>query len=271
MNKTIILIPHFNNFKGLVKTISSINSNENVDVLIVDDGSNKQLLNEEELKKYSKFNGEFFFKYLEQNSGIEIALNQGLDFINKLKKHSYIARIDCGDVCLGMRFAIQEDFLTNNNSVVLVGSNAVAVDINGKELYKTKFPEKHLEIKKKMYKNAMFLHPCVMFRISVLNDIGYYPTKYEAAEDYAYFFNILKKYETYNLQQFLINYEINPNGISISKRKKQVKNRIKIIKDNFYFGFWPMYGLIRNYVLLSIPNGLILKLKKIKNEFNKTN
>ena len=73
----------------------------------------------------------------------------------------------------------------------------------------------------------MFLHPCVMFRKDILNVVGYYPTEYEAAEDYGFFFKILKKYQTYNYQEFLVKYEINPEGISLSKRKKQVKNRIK--------------------------------------------
>jgi hypothetical protein len=60
----------------------------------------------------------------------------------------------------------------------------------------------------------------------------------------------------------LVTIEINPDGISISKRKIQVKNRIKLILENFYFGFWPMYGLIRNLFLYIIPNTIILKLKK---------
>ncbi|MEI7508258.1 MAG: glycosyl transferase family 2, partial [Flavobacterium sp.] len=91
-----------------------------------------------------------------------------------------------------------------------------------------------------------------------------YPTNYEAAEDYAYFFEIIKNFETANIQEFLIKYEITHDGISISKRKTQVKSRLRIIMKHFYFGFWPIYGLIRNFLLYIVPYSLILKIKKIK-------
>ncbi|UOK43166.1 MULTISPECIES: glycosyltransferase [Flavobacterium] len=264
MNNTIVLIPHYNNFTGLLKTIKSINADEKIDVLIVDDGSNTDTINADVLKKSVSFNGQLHIEYLPINSGIEEALNKGLMFVKQQSRYQFIARIDCGDVVVGKRFQKQECFLTENPDVALLGCNAIAVDINDNELYRTVFPEEHEVIKHKMYLNAMFLHPCVMFRSMVLKTIGVYPTEFEAAEDYAYFFSIMEKYKTHNLQDFLVKYEINPNGISLSKRKKQVKSRIQIIRKHFYFGFWPCYGLVRNYLLLYIPNILIQTLKKWK-------
>lgn len=38
-NRVILLIPHYNNINGLFTSLSSINKEENLDVLIVDDGS----------------------------------------------------------------------------------------------------------------------------------------------------------------------------------------------------------------------------------------
>jgi hypothetical protein len=49
--------------------------------------------------------------------------------------------------------------------------------------------------------------------------------------------------------------------VSGKKRKQQVLNRINVIKDNFYFGFYPIYGLIRNIILLIIPRNLSSALK----------
>jgi len=263
MNKTIILIPHYNNFSGLVATISSINNEERVDILIIDDGSNEEL-DENLLKKNCFFEGEILIQYLKKNEGIEIALNFGLKTIKSLNKYKYIARIDCGDICLGKRFFIQEDFLESNKNLSLVGSNAIAVDLDGNELYKTIFPERQGSIEKKMYINAMFLHPCIMFKVEILTDIGFYPTEYSAAEDYAFFFKIINKFETYNIQEYLVKYEINQQGISLTKRNQQIKSRIKIIKKNYYFGFWPIYGLLRNYILMIIPNKLIHFIKTHK-------
>lgn len=247
--------------EGLQKTLYSIDSSEQVDVLIVDDGSHKKI-NQHLLSDSIRFNGSLIIEHLEKNSGIEQALNFGLEIIKTINQHKYIARIDCGDLCNGMRFRTQQEFLDNHSNVFLVGSNAIAVDVYGNELYKTTFPEVHQDIKKRMFLNAMFLHPCVMFRIEVIQNIGVYPTNYKAAEDYAFFFNIVNQYKTYNIQDFLVKYEINPKGISLTKRKQQVISRIKIIMKNYYLGFWPTYGLLRNCLLLLIPNNIILFIKR---------
>jgi hypothetical protein len=123
-------------------------------------------------------------------------------------------------------------------------------------------PAESKEIRNKMFLNSMFMHPSVMFRRDVIKNIGYYPVNYKAAEDYAYFFRIVKKYETANIQEFLLRYEINPHGISVSKRKQQVASRIRVILDNFYFGCYPIYGLIRNCIIYFTPDRLITFLKK---------
>lgn len=265
MNNVIILIPHFNNFSGLCASVFSIEKDEKVDVLIVDDGSFESTINEMQLLKNKNFKGSIYFIYNETNKGIEHVLNQGLKFILKKEVYKYIARLDCGDLCFDKRFYLQEKYLNDHIQCKLVGSNAIAIDTNGKELYKTILPENSNIIKNKMYLNAMFLHPTVMFCSSIIKEIGYYPTVYKAAEDYAFFLKIVQKYETHNIQKFLLKYEINTKGISLSKRNLQVSSRIKVIKDNFYFGFWPIYGLLRNYALrYLIPQKIINWIKTNK-------
>ncbi len=264
MNKVALLIPHFNNPKGLIKSLESISYTEKVDVFIIDDGSEINKINKIEAKSFFKAQGEIYFHYLIKNQGIENALNQGIKLILLNIQYKYIARLDCGDLCVGKRFEIQEKYIENNPNIKLLGSNAIAVDTDYNFLYNTFFPEKHRTIQNKMYLNAMFLHPTIMLSTDIFSEIGLYPTNYEAAEDYAYFFEIIKNFETANIQEFLIKYEITHDGISISKRKTQVKSRLRIIMKHFYFGFWPIYGLIRNFLLYIVPYSLILKIKKIK-------
>lgn len=263
MNKTILLIPHYNNPFGLMKSLSSVNNTENIDVLVVDDGSKNNQFDEGMVNNSFTASGSVFYIYLKVNQGIEFALNFGLDFIKEKKQYQFIARLDCGDICLGNRFQVQETFLINNPKVKLIGSNSIAVDPFDKFLYKTVYPQKHEEIKKKMFVNSMFLHPTVMFSIDVLPVIGKYPINYKSAEDYAFFFKFVQVYETENLQDFLVQYEINPTGISFSKRSEQVSSRIRVIWDNYYFGFWPIYGILRNYLVLIIPHFIIQNIKKI--------
>lgn len=261
MNNVVVLIPHFNNPHGLMKSLASIHANENIDVLIVDDGSLHNTIDEVVVTPFFKANGTITYVYLKTNQGIEHALNYGINTVLELKKHQFIARLDCGDTCLGERFQIQEEFLNTNPSIKFIGSNAVAVDTKGTVLYKSNYPLKSKDIQNRMYLNAMFIHPSIMFDIEIVSIVGRYPTIYKAAEDYAFFFNIVTQFQTANLPEFLVQYEINPSGISFSKRKQQVWSRIRVIKDNFYFGFWPIYGLFRNLVLYVVPNSIIHQLK----------
>ena len=265
MNKVALLIPHYNNPFGLIKSLNSIDESEEIDVYIVDDGSTEHKIKEVEINNSFKSKGSIFYIYLEYNQGIEYALNEGIDQIIKKGGYNYIARLDCGDLCLGKRFQIQQKFLNENLEFKLIGANIICTDREGNYLYTIKYPQHHENIRKKMYLNSMFSHPTVMFSVDLISKIGKYPSDFKAAEDYAFFFNIVDQYKTTNLQEVLLNYEINPEGISISKRKTQVKSRLKVIIKHYYFGFWPTYGLIRNFLLYIIPYFLILKIKKLKN------
>jgi hypothetical protein len=263
-NKTILLIPHYKNIDGLYASLSSIDKNENLDVLIVDDGS-KVVLDETKIKGIFLGNGAVFFEYLKQNSGIEIALNEGLKFIIK-NKYKYTARLDCGDICINDRFKIQETYLELNEDISLVGTNVDFLDIKGNLLYTLNVPEKDKQIRKKMFINAMHIHPTIMFRNSMLKVTGLYPVDYKAAEDYAFFFNVINNCKVANINQVLVRCEINPSGISTLLRKKQAKNRIKLILKNFYLGFYPIYGLLRSILLYIVPLNILIKLKSILNK-----
>ncbi len=259
MQDLIILIPHYNNIAELEESIKSIEETIDVDILIVDDGSADKP-NLQEIEAIYK-NGEVFIKLLDNNVGIENALNSGLSFIEG-KDYKYIGRLDCGDVNRPNKYRKQLEYLEKNPETHLLGTWADIVDTEGNFLYTLKHPTTDKEIKNKMYLNSMFVHPTVIFRKEILSLIGKYPTKYKAAEDYAYFFEIAKKFKVENLPEALLIYKIDPNSISSTKRKFQVKNRIRIIWNHFYLGFYPLYGLLRNVLLLSMSRNMTTFMKK---------
>ena len=262
-NSVVLLIPYFNNSEGLLRSLRSIDPDEEIDVIIVDDGSITDKFDEAVVLSNFKARGIILFEYLKSNKGIETALNSGLK-ISLDKKYKYIARLDCGDICLGKRFAVQKAFLEENPEIKIVGSNVLAVDTNDHFLYSINLPLDDKNIKKKMYLNSMLIHPAVMFSSEILDSIGLYPLNHKFAEDYAFFFTISQRYKMANIEEYLTQIEINENGISLKKRKQQVRSRITIIKKHFYFGFYPVYGLLRNYILLFLPYHLVLFLKKIR-------
>ena len=163
MNKVVLLIPYYNNSEGLIKSLKSIDPDEELDVIVIDDGS-KNKFDELILQNSFKAKGTLYFEYLEQNLGIEFALNHGLK-ISIAKKYKYTARLDCGDVCLGKRFAIQSEFLEQNPEIKIVGSNVLAVDSSDVYLYAINLPLDDKSIKNNMYLNSMLIHPAILFII----------------------------------------------------------------------------------------------------------
>lgn len=261
MNNNLLIIPHYNNPTGLAASISSIGKNEKLDIIIVDDGSTEKKVDEELVLKNKHFQGSIIFKYCQINRGIEYVLNDGIDYAVK-NKYKYISRLDCGDLCVANRFEIQENFLKNNSDYALVGSAVKAVDKNQKFLFNVNNPLTDEEIRKVMKSRCAFIHPSVMFRSDIIPVVGKYPTNYKAAEDFAFFVNILKKYKGRNIEKPLVIIEINTKGISIQNRKTQLNSKIKILKENFSFSLDSIIGLLKSYILLYTPNSLVIFLKK---------
>ncbi|GGH37871.1 glycosyl transferase family 2 [Mangrovimonas yunxiaonensis] len=259
--KIITLIPHYNDPEGLKRSIMSIDDDIEVDVLVIDDGSTiKPNINS--IKQVYE-NGEIYLKELESNKGLSLALNEGIKFAQE-KGYPFIGRLDCGDYCKKNRFSKQLEYLINNPDVKLLGTWASYIDENNKKLYDLKHPIEYEKIKKRMFLNSMFVHPSVVINTEIFSSIAMYNPKYtRAAQDYDLFFRIVKKYKTTNYPEVLIDYVIDSNSISTKRRKLQVKHRILIILDNFYFGFYPIYGLLRSIVLLFLSRNTSNNLKKL--------
>ena len=259
--EVIIIIPHYNNPKGLEKSIESIRERINIDVIIIDDGSKNKLNITGHKKKYRS--AQLFYREHKQNKGIAASLNIGLDFARE-KKYKYIARLDAGDLCYKNKFKLQHSYLKKNPEVKLLGTWARVIDGKGEHLFDLKHPIKYKKIKKLMYLNSVFLHPSVMFSSSVLTETKHYPLNYFAAEDYAFFFKIIKMHKSENYPEILMDYLVDKNSISSKFRKQQVKSRIKVILQNFYFGIYPIYGIIRSVILLFYSRETINFIKRKK-------
>jgi hypothetical protein len=73
----------------------------------------------------------------------------------------------------------------------------------------------------------------------------------------------VNKFKSENLAEPLLDYVISDNSISSKKRKLQVKSRIRVILENFKFGFYPLYGLIKNVMLYFISRETSNKIKSL--------
>ena len=259
--KIIITIPHYNNQVGLINTISSINDPIKIDIVITDDGSEIKLDEHQVRSKYNN-KGNIHFIYLDKNYEVGIAANKCLEYV-KNKNYKYVARLDAGDISYKNKFSKQIEFLEKNNQIMLVGTWARVLDNEGNLLFYIKHPTDHNNIKRKMYLNSMFVNPTVLFKTSILETVSEYPIEYkDAAQDYAFFFKVIKHFKCANMPEVMLDYIIDKNSISTNKRKLQVKNRIKIIAENFKFGIYPIYGLLRSLVLYFFSRSSTTIIKK---------
>ncbi|WP_413652021.1 glycosyltransferase [Pantoea sp. B65] len=261
MNSYAILIPSYNSNRDVIlRTFQGLPLDAHI--FVVDDGSKIPFSNVigTELSQYSNLQ----VIKLEKNAGIENALNSGLG--NIIDNYTYVARLDIGDSCMSERFAAQVNFLERNPDYDLVGCWANFVDMDGNSLFVSKTPVEDNEIRNRMFINNMFIHPSVMMRCAALKKVGLYSTYYEACEDYDLFFRLMSNGKGHNMPYAWLNYEVNDNSISSAKRNKQIKNRIKIIKQNFSFfqyGLYPYYGLIRGVVFLFIGRKTTTFVRKL--------
>jgi glycosyltransferase involved in cell wall biosynthesis len=261
-NNLAILLPHYNNYKGLEVTLSSLLDEEEIFTLFIfDDGSDDlQAVNDVVDKFRNNLNVQL--ERNEQNLGITKTLNKGLELILSLNTYELIARLDAGDKCLNNRLRKQKEFLSKNLDVGLVSSWVQFVDENREELFVFKAPKQHSKLKKVIHWYNPFIHPAIMFRTDVVRKIGSYPEDFETLEDHAFFFKVIKSFKTGVLQEVLLEYEVNPSAISTVKRKSQAGNRIKLLKKEFKFGLYPITGLIRAIITYLTPQSVLVKLKK---------
>ncbi|MBM5571776.1 MULTISPECIES: glycosyltransferase [Deefgea] len=261
MNRATFLIPHFNNPQGLVASLASVGTAELVDAVIVDDGSVRAPIDEAQCRAAWRAQGELKFYYLPHNCGIEYALNTGLEAI-LAAGYEFVARLDCDDLCVSDRIARQVAFLDQYPEVYLLGSAVTFFDASG-DRFTLKQPQTHAEIVTQMHKDNAFTHPSVMFRTKGVREIGLYPMDCKAAEDFAYFWQFVDRYQTANLAEVLTKSEYNDSGISMSRRRQQQAMRIKILAR--YFDWRPQSALniAKATASFALPVSFTRKIKRL--------
>jgi glycosyltransferase involved in cell wall biosynthesis len=259
MSDIAVLIPYYNHLDKLYKSLSSISNTEGVDVIIVDDGSSEKPDKGILTEKFIDIS-EIEILTHEINKGLSHALNTGLEYILKKGTYKYIARLDVGDECTEDRFKVQKSYLENNTDVYLIGSNAMIVDENGKELYVRKYPESYENIKRNMYVFSSFMHPTVMFRADALASVGSYPIL--VCQDYAFFFKFIRKYKAVNLQNVLVKYELNRHGITYNRYRKLQMDGLKVLWANFQFRYirFIFIGTVKRIVCIILGPKIMMKL-----------
>jgi glycosyltransferase involved in cell wall biosynthesis len=257
-----LLIPFFNNLPGLLHSLKSVQYDTNkYAVVIVDDGSLHPITLED---LYSEISRDISVEIIQlpHNKGITTALNTGLQWIWKQNNAHFIARLDCGDICAPERFYHQVSFLKEHPEIILLGSWCIFKDHTANVAYRYITPTRHKKIKRGMHFRNIFIHPTVIWKCDAINNNELYPEIFPDAEDYGFFYQLLQKGEGAIIPEYLVTCEINHKGISLSSRKKQLKSRIKVVKEYGRNRVLRYLGVLKLRLLLIIPYNIVFALKK---------
>ena len=199
---------------------------------------------------------------LPRNGGIERALNAGLEYIDA-QGFEFVARLDNGDACVPGRLAKQCAFLDANPDVHLVGSDVEWRTAEGELAFRLSLPRTHDEISRALHHTVCLIHPTVTFRTSVVRAVGAYSYDYPAAEDFEFFWRIARRFRVANVPEVLLVTRFDRGGISITRRRRQLRSKLRI-QLAFFRALEPLsyVGLAKTLVLMSVPYGLVVTLKR---------
>ncbi len=234
----LMSVYHKDNPQWLKQAIDSVLNNTikpNQIVLVVDGPIPKEL--EHVLIEY-KDNLDIL--RLEQNSGLGIALQQGL-----LKcKYPLVARMDSDDISLPNRFELQLKEFENNPNLTIVGGYIQEFDSQTNEKTSIrKVPLEDKKIKQYIKTRSPFNHVTVMFKKEDILKVGNYQTFYQI-EDYYLWVRLVKaNYQIKNIPETLVNVRINTKmfarrgGYKYFKSNKELSKqmlKMKIINYPYY-------------------------------------
>jgi glycosyltransferase involved in cell wall biosynthesis len=189
----------------------------------------------------------------EKRAGLVNSLNEAI----LLAKGEYVARADADDINMSPRIEEQVNFM-QNNGYGFVGSWALLIDENDRIISQIKKPITPNEIRTKIMLHNPFLHPTVIIKKKIFENVGLYDIRFEFTEDYELWSRIISEgYLCANLPKFLV--MLRETKISITRGSTWLKNRhaylnckmyahkryaFKTPRDNVYLALTPLALLV---------------------------
>lgn len=120
----------------------------------------------------------------------------------KYAEGEYIGILDADDWYHPQKIRHQISFLEKRPSYGILGTFCITIQPNGKVL-RTRLPQTHDEILKTLAYRNPFVHSSVVIRKNILEEVGYYNTKYKRAHDYDLYFRVMSRSKGANLPKYL--------------------------------------------------------------------
>jgi glycosyltransferase involved in cell wall biosynthesis len=214
-----ILVPVFNAEKHIKEGLASIvSSARGIDqIVVVDDGSsdNTVALVRESAERDSRI----VFR-TRQHFGLVNTLNYGLECCD----FELVARADIDDFYAPNRIEKLSDFMSTNQNVAAAFSDYSIRGTNSQFLGDVRTAILPNLTKLSLITSSRTPHPSVIFRKSVIQELGGYQQEHYPTEDLALWVKVSSYSEIASLPLPLLNYTLNPSGISAVSQEMMLRN-----------------------------------------------
>ncbi len=220
-----VIMSAYNSEKYIAEAIESILNQtfRNFEFIIFDDGSTDRT--KQIIQKYAKLDKRIIAIHNNKNIGYKgfiKNLNKGI----KIARGKYLARMDADDISLPKRLETQYQFLETNPTIFLVASSFFYINIKGIVIGRKIIQTKSEDIKDKIVKSGLIVHPTVLFR----NDgSAKYREKVFYCEDLDLWLRLISMNKNLAvLPSILLKYRIHETQIGISKKiiQREIINNV---------------------------------------------
>jgi len=244
----------YNDFEGLQRTLASIPDYDFVESVVINGGSDTESI--EFLKSHT---GKVIN---EKDEGIADAFNKGI----KNSSGDAIMFINSGDELIDPNYPRNADeILIREDKVDFVHSNILLIEHGGIELFM-----------KPAYcslgRGLPYLHPTMIVRKSVFDQIGVFDKNYNIAMDFDFVARLVKNgcKGIYINEKTVVKME--GTGVSIEKEFDAIKECYKSLKQNSLLNIENIFGIFVRLTLFSMRKIMMIfglgsvlgKLKRLK-------
>ena len=178
-----------------------------------------------------------------RHRGVAGAANLALPML----QGQYIARMDADDISLPDRFEQQVTYFRNNPDTIALGGQCFLIDKDGNITGKKRFPTSAGKTQETMFYRIPVQQPAMMINRALLpKDFVWYEEGLKTAEEVELLFKLFKYGKVKNLKNYILQYRIHGNNVSLQKPKETFYLTFKTrLISVFKYGYRPTFkGII---------------------------